>query len=185
MMALGRDNGWPCAVSQELGKFRGPGRKEDPCPDATLLMLKVLLQVRKAAAQDTFPPGGETFLPDSEAVTSGIRTASECLLGLWADSLAKHPYMFYMGTDFRKLKAPFIWYDILHVTDVLSRCPGREKDPRLLDMACHVLGQADPEGRFTPQSVWKAWADWDFGQKKVASRWLTFLVLRLAKRLNL
>ena len=26
------ENGWPCAVSRELGKFRGPGRKDDPCP---------------------------------------------------------------------------------------------------------------------------------------------------------
>ncbi len=205
LIALGRENGWPCAVSQELGKFRGPGRKEDPCPDATLLMLKVLLQVQKAAAVDAFQSGGETFMPDSKAesanitstgfifreiispeiISAGIRTASECLLGLWADSLLKHPYMFYMGTDFRKLKAPFIWYDILHVADVLSRCPGREKDPRLLEMANLIIGQSDKEGRYTPQSVWKAWADWEFGQKKVPSRWLTFLVLRLAKRLNI
>ena len=40
-----RENGWPCAVSPELGKFRGPGRKDDPCPYATLVMLKVLAQI--------------------------------------------------------------------------------------------------------------------------------------------
>ncbi len=177
MISLGRENGWPCAVSQELGKFRGPGRKEDPCPDATLLMLKVLLQWKAQWK--------EADLPDAEAVSDGIRTASECLLGLWADSLVKHPYMFFMGTDFRKIKAPFIWYDILHVADVLGRCPGREQDPRLLEMAGHIVRQADPDGRYTPQSIWKAWADWDFGQKKVPSRWLTFLVLRLAKRLKI
>lgn len=34
---------------------------------------------------------------------------------LWENSLNDHPYIFYMGTDFRKLKLPFIWYDILHV----------------------------------------------------------------------
>ena len=39
---LVRDNGWPCAVSKELGKFRGPGRKDDPCPFANLAMLKAL-----------------------------------------------------------------------------------------------------------------------------------------------
>jgi hypothetical protein len=27
-----RKNGWPCAVSKELGKFHGPGSKKDPCP---------------------------------------------------------------------------------------------------------------------------------------------------------
>jgi len=42
LLALVRENGWPCAVSPSLGKFRGPGRCGDPCPYATLLMLKVL-----------------------------------------------------------------------------------------------------------------------------------------------
>jgi hypothetical protein len=46
--ALVRENGWPCAVSPELGKFRGPGRKEDPCPYATLVMLKVMAHVQKS-----------------------------------------------------------------------------------------------------------------------------------------
>jgi hypothetical protein len=29
LAGLVRENGWPCAVSKELGKFRGPGRKGD------------------------------------------------------------------------------------------------------------------------------------------------------------
>ena len=40
LAGLVRQNGWPCAGN--LGKFRGPGRKEDPCPYANLLMLKAL-----------------------------------------------------------------------------------------------------------------------------------------------
>jgi hypothetical protein len=36
LAGLIRDNGWPCVVSKELGKFRGPGKKDDPCPYATL-----------------------------------------------------------------------------------------------------------------------------------------------------
>ena len=31
--------------------------------------------------------------------------------------------MFFMGTDFRKLKVPLVWYDLLHVLDVLSSFP--------------------------------------------------------------
>lgn len=31
--------------------------------------------------------------------------------------------MFFMETDFCKLKAPFIWYDVVHVKDALSRMP--------------------------------------------------------------
>jgi hypothetical protein len=30
---------------------------------------------------------------------------------------------FYMGTDFCKHKVPLVWYDILHVVDVLTQFP--------------------------------------------------------------
>jgi hypothetical protein len=36
-----------------------------------------------------------------------------------------------------------------------------------------------------PESVWQAWQDWEFGQKREPSRWVTFLVLRINKRLGL
>ena len=102
---LFRDNGWPCAVSKELGNFRGPGRKDDPCPFATLAMLKAVSDIRR--------------LRDGAA----CRTGAEALLTLWSDSTTRHPYMFFMGTDFRKLKAPFVWYDLLHVLDVPLALP--------------------------------------------------------------
>jgi hypothetical protein len=92
--------------------------------------------------------------------------------------------MFYMGTDFRRIKAPFIWYDILHVLEVLSQLEWTRKDSRLIDMAEIVKSKTDKEGKYTPESVWRAWKDWDFGQKKQPSRWLTFLVLKIFKRLS-
>ena len=111
------------------------------------------------------------------------RTGCETLLGLWSESRAQHPYQFYMGTDFRKLKAPLVWYDLLHVLDVLSRYPHLRQDPRLREMAELLEAQADEEGRFTAQSVWRAWSQWEFGQKREPSRWLTFLAWRIRKRL--
>ncbi|TRO47822.1 hypothetical protein E2P60_02295 [Candidatus Bathyarchaeota archaeon] len=109
---------------------------------------------------------------------------TECLLDLWKRSKKLHPYMFYMGTDFRKIKAPFIWYDILHVLDVLSQFHWTRTDSRLIEMSETVKQKANKEGKYTPESVWRAWKDWDFGQKKQPSRWLTFLVLNIFKRLN-
>ena len=50
LLSLVRENGWPCAVSPSLGKFRGPGRRGDPCPYATPLMLKVLSAIVAAQA---------------------------------------------------------------------------------------------------------------------------------------
>ena len=160
LMGLVRDNGWLCAVSPELGKWRGPGRKDDPCPYANLVMLKALAQ---------------TEWRDSPAVRAGAESA----LTLWVESQSRHPYMFYMGNDFRKLKAPLIWYDLLHVLAVLTQFPFLKGDPRLEEMLALLASKADPQGRYTPESIWKAWSAWDFGQKKEPSRWLTLLVHRI------
>ena len=164
LAALIRDNGYPCAASPELGRFKGPGRRSDPCPYATLLMLSALLQTR------------DTNRPE-------LHTGAECLLSLWEHSQEQSPFLFRMGTDFRKLKAPFIWYDILHVADVLSQMDWLRGDPRFLDMIACIKEKADADGRYTPESVWMAWKAWDFGQKKQPSPWLTFLVLRILKRM--
>jgi hypothetical protein len=166
MNGLIRENGWPCAVSPELGKFRGPGRKDDPCPYATLVMLKVL-----AHAPD---------IRKSKAAEIGVET----LLSLWEESNEKHPYMFFMGTDFRKLKAPLFWYDILHVLDVLSHFAWTRKDKRFQQMLKTVEAKANSDGQFISESVWTAWKDWDFSQKKVPSKGLTFFVARIMKRVS-
>ncbi|MDD5530599.1 MAG: hypothetical protein PHX21_11320 [bacterium] len=158
------DNGWHCIVSKELGKFRGPGRKDDPCPYATFVMLKMLVLLNE------YKRSKETLL------------GANCLLDLWENSKKLHPYMFYMGTDFRKIKAPYIWYDLLHVLDLLTQIDSIKKDKRLIEMTETLKSKSDKEGKFTPESEYKAWKDWDFGQKKCPSRWVTFLSLRILKR---
>lgn len=167
LVGLLHDNGWPCVVSKELGNFRGPGRKDDPCPFANLAMLKVLSEMAE--------------LRDSPACQIGAET----LLALWSESATRHPYMFYMGTDFRKLKVPFVWYDVMHVLDILSRFHWLKDDERLLDMLEILKGKADPQGRFTLESVWTAWKDWELGQKKHPSRWLTLLAWRILQRMEI
>jgi hypothetical protein len=117
--------------------------------------------------------------------TPAVQWAGEAALNAWAERRERHPYMFYMGTDFCKLKAPLAWYDILHVLDVLTRYPQYRADPRLLEMAAIVRAKMDSEGKFTPESIWTAWKDWEFGQKKVPSRWLTFLVWRVLNRVGM
>lgn len=166
LLALAKDNGWPCVVSPELGGFRGPGKKGDPCPYATIIMLKLI------SAFDDYR--------DSIEAKNGV----ECILDLWENSRVKHPYIFYMGDDFRKLKAPFVWYDILNVCDILSRFEFARKDPRLLDMVGLIGSKRGEDGRFRPESEWKAWKGWDFGQKKGPSSWIEFLVCRIEKRME-
>ena len=164
LVELVRQNGWPCAVSKELGKFRGPGRKDDPCPFANLAMLKAL------AIFDEFNH------------SPACRIGAETLLTLWDQSTTRHPYMFFMGTDFRKLKVPLIWYDLVHVLDVLSQFSWLRDDPRLQAMLSTLKSKMDAQGRFTLESTWTAWKDWEFGQKKTPSRWLTLLAWRIMAR---
>jgi hypothetical protein len=166
LLSLHRDNGFPCAASQELGRFRGPGRKEDCCPYATLAMANLLAQIPEYR--------------DSSAATNSVET----LLRLWEHSREQHPYIFYMGTDFRKLKAPSLWYDILSVAGVLSRYPRTHADPRFQEMIAIIASKQDESGFFTPESVYLKMKDWDFGQKKGPSPHLTYLCRRVFDRLS-
>jgi hypothetical protein len=161
--SLSFEKGWPCAVSPELGSWRGPGKKSDPCPYATLMSLKLLLV------------DGETW---REEISRGV----ECLLSLWDRSRAEHPYIFYMGTDFRKPKLPWIWYDIVHVLEVLSRSSDARTDKRFKDMLKALESQAGKEG-LVPGSVYLAMKEWDFGQKKAPSAWMGFAAARIRSRL--
>jgi hypothetical protein len=160
------DNGWRCAVAPELGKFRGPGRKADPCPIANVYALKALAQVPE--------------LLDTPATRKG----SEMLLAHWENRGGRKIYMFGIGTDYRKLKYPFVWYDVLHVVDVLSRFPFVHGDERFQEMVDTITSQADEEGRYTAGSMYRAWKGWSFADKKNPSPWLTFLVLRILIRLD-
>lgn len=159
-------NGFPCAVSQELGKFRGPGKKSDCCPYATLLMLKLLNSI----------PEYKT----SEVVTS----TANALLDLWETSLEKHPYMFYMGTDFRKIKAPLIWYDIVSVLDILSQIQSIQTDKRYLEMIHILQNKQDENGLYIAESIYQKCKSWDFGQKKIPSMYVTYKCHQILDRVN-
>lgn len=166
LISLYTEQGFPCTVSEEHGKFRGPGRKDDCCPYATLIMLNLLAEIDKYRNSDT--------------VKQGI----EVILSLWENSLHRHPYMFYMGTDFRKLKAPSIFFDIVSVTDCLSKFEIARGDTRLCEMVSIINEKQDGDGMFTPESVYQKCKEWDFGQKKSVSPYLSYLCIRLLSRLN-
>lgn len=160
------DNGWRCVTDSGLGKFRGPGRKDDPCPIANVYMLKLLAEVPE--------------MVEGAAAHTGVAM----LLEHWARRGEWRPYLFGVGSDFGKLKYPFVWYDVLHVTDVLSRFPFARKDTRLQEMAKHIAAQANDQGRYTATSIYRTWAGWSFSDKKHPSPWLTFLALRMHSRFN-
>lgn len=166
LVGLVDENGWRCVSDPQLGKFRGPGRKADPCPIVNVYALKTLSLVPE--------------LLNSPATRAG----AEMLLWHWEHQSERKIYMFGIGTDFCKLKYPFVWYNVLHVVEVLSRFPFVHADPRFHEMVGTITAQADEEGRYTPNSMYRAWKDWEFANKKAPSPWITFLVLRMEKRLR-
>jgi len=166
LVSLHTNHAFPCAVSPEFGKFRGPGRKDDPCPYACLLMVKLL-----------------SAIPDYRE-SEVLQSTATSLLTLWELSQERHPYMFYMGTDFRKLKAPAMWYDLVSVVEALSRVDAVRSDERFLEMVALIRSKQDSDGRFTPEAVYLKFKDWDFGQKKAPSPYLTYLCYRILERVE-
>lgn len=160
------ENGWRCAAAPELGRFRGPGRKDDPCPIANVYALKALAQV---PAQIDGP---------------AVRSGAETLLRHWEQQNERRFYLFGIGTDFRRLKYPCVWYDILHVVDTLSQFAFVHGDARFVEMVRAIIQQADGAGRYTASSMYRAWKGWSFSDKQNPSPWLTLLVLRILKRME-
>jgi hypothetical protein len=70
------------------------------------------------------------------------------------------------------------------VADVLSHFPFIYADPRFKEMLSAVVEHVDSDGRYRPGSMYKAWKDWEFADKKNPSDWITFLVERILKRVN-
>mgnify|MGYP006300129883 FL=1 len=167
LTGLAEENGWRCAAAPELGNFKGPGRREDPCPLANVYALKAL-----------------SLVPD-RIDSAATRAGAEMLLRHWTHQFERKLYLFGVGADFRKLKYPFVWYNLLHVVDVLSRFPFVHADPRFREMVAALTAQADEKGRYTASSMYRAWKGWSFADKKTPSPWLTFLVIRIEKRIDL
>ncbi len=161
---LAVDNGYRCRAAAHLGRFKGPGKRSDPCPIANVYALKALVE------------------HDAYRESDATRRAAESLLDHYAGRGSVRNYMFGVGTDFHKIKFPFVWYDILHVLDVLCRLPLVHGDARFLEMVAHLAGVADENGRYTATSMYRAWKGWPFADKKTPSPWLTFLAHRIMRR---
>ena len=93
-------------------------------------------------------------------------------------------YLFGIGSNFQKLKAPLVWFDLLHVADTLSQVPAAVQDERFQEMVRNLAAKADQNQRFTAESVYLSWKNWEFGQKKAPSYWITCLTHIILRRLQ-
>jgi len=158
------DGGFWCKNTGQIG---GPREKEPSCALATMFALGALAQ--------------NPELRNSEFAMKGV----DFLFGCWENrgriKYAGHDSQ--VGTDWEKLKYPFTDYKILKFLDTLSQFEFTKKRLQESEMVNLLLSKRDEKGRNTPESIVKVWSDFDFGQKEKPSRWITFLALRIVKRI--
>lgn len=165
---------WPCRPDPASG-FRGPGRKGDVCPQVTLEALRAWSGVPTAKR----PPE--------------VLGAARVALGVWRARAQVKPYMFGHGYHFKVVKWPTTWYSVLTVLDTLGRFPalwtGPAADPadrRALAelMACLVAYNVAADGRVTPQSCYRGFEAYSFGQKRMPSPFATARIRQVLHRLD-
>ena len=157
-----QDGGW----HPNERNLPGNDREAEPsCPFGTVNVLRAL------AIHPT--------LCESELAVNGAHFLLDC----W--SRREEPFRpvgFGIGKTWNKLQYPFVQYQLLKVADTLAQIPAARKDTRFLEIVDHLESRQGTDGNWTPESVNKPYSDFDFGQKKQPSAWLTFLILRILQR---
>jgi hypothetical protein len=157
-----KDGGWHPTEACQAGKER----EDDPsCPFGTVNVLRAV--------------AANPLMRDGEVARRGVKHA----LSLW--ERREEPYRpvgFGMGSTFNRLQYPFVQHQLLKTVDTLSNFPSALADARFGEMLDAVVEKQTAEGTFKPEGVNKPYAEFDFGQKKAPSPWLTFLAARAYQR---
>ena len=150
------DGGWYCY-------YYGYEPDVDSCPMDNLNLLMLLGQY------------------DKYRENPQLNGAIDLLLEHWENRM--HLHGFGVGKRFKSLQYPAVKYGILRVLDVLSLFP-YAVDSRSFRSMLDFVKQKAVDGKYTAETTDSAYADFDFGQKEEPSRWLTFLINRIEKRVN-
>ncbi len=151
------DGGWHCYGDE-------PGASAiDACPMDNLNILMLLGQ----------------YAPYRQS--PALKGAIDLLLEHWRSRANLHG--FGVGRRFMSLQYPAVKYGILRVLDCLSLFPYAVSRPDFQTMLDYVHNKA-VDGRYFAEAFDSAYADFDFAQDAAPSRWLTFLVNRIDKRVG-
>jgi hypothetical protein len=174
LAATAQGPGWPC-IPDTVTKFRGPGRRSDFCPHVSLEALRAFARLPTARQP------------------KGILVAARTSLRAWRMRGEEKPYLFGHGRQFKTVKWPAFWYGAFWMLDTLSMYPGlwrgrgaRPEDRRAIAeiAACLVAYNVGPDGKVTPQSCFKGFERFSFGQKKVPSAFATARLCVILRRLS-
>jgi|GEM_PF-231103 len=154
---------WQC-IPEQRSLFRVPGRRSDVCPQVTLEGLRAFSHMPR----EERPPH----------ISQTARTPLE----VWRRRTEERPYEFGHGYQFKNVKWPSVWYDVLWVLETVSRYPevwrgphARTQDRRSVAelAACLIAYNFDEDGTVTPRRVYLGFEDFSFGQKHSPSPFAT------------
>ncbi len=162
---------WGCRADPATG-FRGPGRKSEPCPQATQEALRAY-----------------SWLPATQR-PEWLAEVAHTALEVWRQRGSRKPYMMGHGRQFKTVKWPPAWYGAYEVVDTLGRLPelwrGVPEDRISMAeiTACLLAYNVSADGTVTPQSTFKGWEWLSLGQKKQPSPIATAMVWARLQRLD-
>jgi hypothetical protein len=109
--------------------------------------------------------------------------AADYILHCWERRAEPYrPVGFGIGSTWDKVQYPLVQYQLLKTVDTLSMLPEIHSDTRYQEMISRLKSKQNADGYWLVESVNKPWSSFDFGQKKTASPWVTFLALRVFVR---
>jgi len=151
------DGGWHCFRSHVDGYS---------CPMDNLNILMLLGQYEEYRTDPRFNGGIDS------------------LLNHW-ERRGEKPHIdgFGVGQRFRSLQYPATMYGILRVLDAISLFPHALSTNSFKSMLDFVH-QKSSDGKYFAESIAPSYTEFDFGQRKEPSRWITFLINRIEKRAN-
>ena len=94
----------------------------------------------------------------------------------------KSLYFFGRSKKFQTFKYPFVWYNALYLADVLTRFDFLKKEKLVIELIEWIEKSQEKNGRFKPTSIFLPYKNWDFGNKKESSPWITYLCCRILKQ---
>lgn len=101
---------------------------------------------------------------------------------LFHRNYGKTLYYFGRSKKFWTMKYPFVWYNALYLADVLTRFNFLKDNDLVKDLIEWIESCQDAQGRFKATSVFLSYKEWDFGNKREPSPWITYLCCNILKR---
>jgi len=162
----GQGRGWCCVP--EHRPLTALTQRLDVCPQIDLEGLRVIARLA--------PGGRPRFAVEAARVP----------LEIWRRRPDERPYQFGHGYQFKTVRWPSFWYDVLGVLDTVGRFPelwqghaAHEEDRRAIAelAACLIAYNVDSEGRVTPRRIHRGYERFSFGSKSSPSAFATARVL--------